>query len=262
MINKKDISVIIQGPLDSLSINNLDVYKDFGEIIISSWVDSDLGKLATAPKVPFKVVINDYPNIENFFNFGNITWECMSTIKGLKEVTKPFCFKTRADELYPNLDVYVESLNKDPDKIHSSNQSFCKDSYMKYHASTHLLLAKSDVLLKAFDHSLILCLDNKDRVSNRIHYTTRDGVKMPIHAERIVTVSTLVALGYKLEDLVPEKSIEIMKKHYKVIPLKAMSKFFVSANSSKANPSAPYIYKLTRDIWSSNPQFCSDIEQL
>ena len=51
-MDKSNISVIIQGPIDDRTYESIDSYSDqgFGEIIVSTWEDEDLSLLEKTDK--------------------------------------------------------------------------------------------------------------------------------------------------------------------------------------------------------------------
>lgn len=263
MIRKKDISVVIQGPLDSLSIENLDVYKDFGEIIISSWIDSDLEKLSNFPKQSVNIVISDYPKkLKDTYNYGNFYLQCLSTLNGIKKSSFNYCLKLRSDELYPDTNALVDSLSKNPNKIINTNINFLKNSVSTFHCSDHVVLGKTEKLLAAFTLCKTVCEEPK-----KLQFKVKgDYLVSPehlkLHAERI--------LGYmfckhRISIEKPEGEIDIrglMKNIFEVVPLSDLKDFTFSCNSSRANKNAPYHKYVKNDWFTGRPDICSHIQEL
>jgi len=263
VITKKDISVVIQGPLDLLSIQNLDVYEDFGEIIISSWVDSDLEKLSKLPKKPVNIVISDYPEkLKDTYNYGNFYLQCLSTLNGIKKSSFDYCLKLRSDELYPDINALVEKLVKNPDKIINTNIHFLKNSVSTFHCSDHVVLGEAEKLLAAFTLCKTLCEEpEKFQFKVKGDYLVSPE-NLELHAERL--------LGYMFckhkistENLDGEINIrDLMKSVFEVVPLSDLKDFTFSCNSSRANKNAPYHKYVKNDWFTGGLDICSHIQEL
>ena len=110
---KKDISVIIQGPLDNQTYEAIDSYTDqgFDEIIVSTWEDSNLTYLEKT-KNDYKLIVSEY-NLDNhnYNNEGYRYFQSVTINEACKKATNKYCLKTRTDELYPNLDRMISNLN-------------------------------------------------------------------------------------------------------------------------------------------------------
>ena len=263
MITKKDISVVIQGPLDSLSIENLNVYKDFGEIIISSWVDSDFGKLSKLPKHAVSIIISKYPkDLKKIYNYGNFYLQCLSTLRGIKKSSLKYCLKVRSDELYPDTYELIKKINQNPNKVINTNINFLKNNISSFHCSDHMILGDTETIKNSFLLCKAVCEDPEQYSFKRRgnYLISPDGLEL--HAERI--------LGYMFckGKMITEKTykeidaISLMANIFEIVPLSDLKDFTFSCNSSRANPNAPYYKYIKNDWFTGRSDICSDIKEI
>jgi len=131
---RKDISVVIQGPLDDRTYQAIDQYQDFGEVIVSTWEDSDLTLLDKA-RGYYSLVVSKYPKCKKVN-----CWQAMSTQAGAEIASCEYVMKTRSDELYPDLDAMIHNLTKHPYRSHTTNNGFWRKYPHCY--SCHLFIDK------------------------------------------------------------------------------------------------------------------------
>lgn len=153
---KKDISVVIQGPLDDRTYEAIDCYQDFSEVIISTWSEKENYELLykKRPNSVFKLVTSHYPSeeeLQKVWNQGYVMFMTQTLHAGAKASKSKYVLKIRSDELYPNLDKLLENLIQYPDRIHTTNNGFWKTHpYHRYEVpfslSNHLILAKKEVI--------------------------------------------------------------------------------------------------------------------
>lgn len=157
---KKQISVVVQGPLDDRTYETIDCYKDFGEVIISTWDNEDLSLLDKSLNKNFKVVQSSYPSNNLFINDGYVFYIAKTTLAGVLSSTKKYVLKTRTDELYPNLDAFLHNINKYPDRLHTTDNGFWKRH--PFCLSGHLFLDSSSNLRKSMQSIIDYCNYNFD----------------------------------------------------------------------------------------------------
>lgn len=123
MIDDKDISIIVQGPILKESLYSvthnttqlvcLQLKKIFpqSELILSTWEDED-----TSDIVYDKLVLSKDPgatwfNYENFELLNNCNRLILSTLNGIKAASRPYVFKVRSD-LYVFSKSFLNYFNK------------------------------------------------------------------------------------------------------------------------------------------------------
>jgi len=154
-MDKQEISVIIQGPIDDRTHESIDAFKDFGEIIVSTWDDQDLRPLKKA-SAPFKVAISSYPpNMFFVINRGAGFYQAETTLSGLCIAEKEWAIKTRTDEIYPDLSKFLENASEFPDRFHTTNNGFWQ--HIPYCFSNHLFLGRTKLMKQALAEMVKYC---------------------------------------------------------------------------------------------------------
>ena len=181
-IEKKDITIIIQGPLDSTSLDKIEHYVDFGKIIVSHWstdpielqrqlVDlqvkyDNISSISSSDApVPFlmpsrlaSVQVKDY----RFHQF-------QSLHEALKLCKTKYSVKTRSDEYWINIDYMLQKFSKDKNKLVTSNVFYKPYYEQNYHISDHLMIAKTETLLLAME---IISQEPKEEVMRIVSEST------------------------------------------------------------------------------------------
>lgn len=145
-MDKSNISVIIQGPIDERTYEAIDSYSDqgFGEIIVSTWSNEDISLLEKTDK-DFILKLCFFPeNLNEINNQGCRFFQAFTTLEGCKSASKDFVLKTRSDELYPDLSKFIENWSEHPKRIHTTNNSFWKKHKVCF--STHMFAGPKNVI--------------------------------------------------------------------------------------------------------------------
>lgn len=155
---KKQISVVIQGPIDDRTYEAIDCYQDYGEVILSTWSTkedfSNLSKVSKTTK--YSLVTSHYPNTTNIHNPGSVFYIAKTTLSGALLAKCPYVLKTRTDELYPNLEVFLKNVIDHPNRFHTTDNGFWKHHPMC--CSCHLFLAKTQDIISHMDLILRYCM--------------------------------------------------------------------------------------------------------
>lgn len=155
-MNIKDISVVVQGPIDDRTYETIEVYQNFGEIIISCWNNDNPSLLDKSKNKNYILVTSHYPDSSTKYNNqGYRLYRAITTLAGINKSTKPFILKTRSDELYPNLDAMLAKWHKDPNKIHTTNNGFWKN--IPFCMSGHIFLSKKEDMQYVMEQSIENC---------------------------------------------------------------------------------------------------------
>lgn len=218
------LSIIIQGPLHNRSINTIDNYLEYGEVIVSCWDTDDLSRLDRY-KDDIKIVINKYSDIsiKKRQSGSQAPWiyQNYTTLNGLKAAKGYFCIKVRSDESYPLLDPLINKLKhyrdtKDPQtnkyqehKIITSNIYFRYDWQNKFHPSDHIIAGTRKRMIESFELSNFYC---------RFNLT-----KFPEQLICKAIINSYFDPITQRKDIAKEsKSIELMKKHFDIIRISAL----------------------------------------
>ena len=148
-----DISLIIQGPFNTVFLEKYDEYlKLFDQIVISTYTN-DIPKIEKYRKLfdnhKTKLVLNSLEVPKPYSDQYRAWYQAMTTLAGLNSTTTAFAAKTRCDEYYSNVNLLIDKIKKEQDKIHCINLYFRKDSELKWHMSDHLFGGKRNTLTSA-----------------------------------------------------------------------------------------------------------------
>jgi hypothetical protein len=126
---KKQVSVVIQGPLDDRTYEAIDCYQDFGEVIVSTWSSGEDYSLLYRKRKDSKFILatSEYPkDMSKVINTGAIFYIAQTLMRGSFAASLPYVMKVRTDELYPNLDNLIKNLIQYPDRLHTTDNGFWK----------------------------------------------------------------------------------------------------------------------------------------
>lgn len=161
-------TVLIQGPLDKISLYNLENYKNCGEVVISCW--SDHFSISSVSSEEVKLYLDSLGLSYSFEKTPDITkttgcnkestfyYALNSMYNGLKLVKTEYVIKTRSDEYYKILKPFIDEFEKDDNKIVCGNIFVRRD--VPWHFGDHIFICKTVDLLKAVEN-LINHYNNK-----------------------------------------------------------------------------------------------------
>ena len=163
------LSIIIQGPLNSRSINTIPSYLRYGNVIVSCWNTDDIS-LLDPYKDNIKIIINDYEKIKPYAFKNNqknpCAYQFYTTYNALQESKDYLAIKLRSDESYPILDPLIQKLKNHRDninenhnwfKIITSNIYFRYDKQFKFHPSDHIVAGLRSRMKEVYESCLFKC---------------------------------------------------------------------------------------------------------
>ncbi len=117
-----EFSVIVQGPINDVSLAHIHEYRQYGPVIMSCWesdpriadIPDDVKLIAS--KLPEKVYYVGKPN-------DTFTYQVKSIYRGLAVCDTQYAVRTRSDEFY-NLEPLLERFKQSPNKILCGNIFF------------------------------------------------------------------------------------------------------------------------------------------
>jgi len=165
-----ETTILIAGPAHRVSLQNLDVYKQFcREIVISAWSDypphaQDI--LAGYPRDPStKLVLNRSPvyqgNTRMFKHYATLYPQVVGIREGLKECTSKYLIRTRSDAFFTDLLPLIRlfSRPKNIDRVVCGNVIYrtgtqnSQNGFGKTrdHIGDHLFMCKTKMAKKVYD---------------------------------------------------------------------------------------------------------------
>jgi hypothetical protein len=208
----KDITFVIQGPANPISIKNINNLLNFGNVIISCYEKDNIEKFNISSEV--KIIKNSFPENHPFLhpliNSQNGFLQAYTTLSGLKNVETEFAIKMRGDESFEDFSFFISKMKENPEKYTTVNFFFRKDSYCKFHPCDHLFGSKTELLKKTFEI---------------LFYKNIKIVNIPIECK--IFLSFLEAKKILLDF---EKSKELTKENSQIVNLRKMKNFTLSVN--------------------------------
>mgnify|MGYP003625791815 FL=1 len=151
MIDKNRLSIVIQGPLNKTSLNNIENYKKYSSnIIISCWEGDDIDVSSFLNSSAVTLLKNKIPDLEQvkkhyWDQSANHYYQIWSTHSGLCLCNTEYSMKVRSDEAYSNLDELLRVLEHE-----SPNDIINIDWVHTATISDHLLLGNTKLLKDSF----------------------------------------------------------------------------------------------------------------
>lgn len=162
---RDDLSILIQGPINEISLGAIDDYYKFTKnIIISTWNlnDDDISKI----KQRFNYVDNlkvtshtqpDYIKLINdnkLFGVASGTtwyWQILGIYNGLNSCDTKYIIRTRSDEYFKNLQPLIDRFFNNGKRFTCGNIWFKPKWFMPLHIGDHLYISNTDILKKSVD---------------------------------------------------------------------------------------------------------------
>lgn len=211
------VSIIIQGPLNQISLGNIPIYQDFGEVIISCWDSDNLRLIKNLKNV--KIIINKFQETILHNNPQNLYRQVTTTLAGIKEASNDLCIKVRSDEYFSDLRPIIWSVEDNPNKITCSNIYFRK--CFRLHMSDHIIGTNKELFTKALEKTKHMLETGSSALGNTF-------------PEIILTTVFLECKGFRCRN--PWESthspnskeeIELLKNNFIVIPVKLLGNFLI-----------------------------------
>lgn len=243
--HKRDLfTIIIQGPLNETSIKNIPNYFKYGHVIVSHW---DTDSLELKKTIPQEVICISQPfpppEINRVINPGSIYYIAKTMIAGLKLCDTPFVIKVRSDESYSDLKFLCNSIANNPEHWTTTNIWFRKDHHYKFHPCDHIIGTSTHLLLSTYNKVLKFC----EKPQEHDFYRIRDSfIYLPETQNYPYTVvcesiTCIAFLQEKGEYPAADNSKELMKKHFKIIPLPLLGRFlWASGGFQLRNQTEPF----------------------
>tara|TARA_R100001509_G_scaffold143611_1_gene99491 strand:+ start:906 stop:1721 length:816 start_codon:yes stop_codon:yes gene_type:complete len=159
-ITRENVTILIQGPLNKVSLDNIENYNKFGKVVVSTWnkqtneenelkvkiLNGDFGEVSelvmtTAPD------IEDYPGLSNHSST-TFHYALKGVRDGLLSCNTKYTVRTRSDEFFENLQPLIDVMAQGDNHIVCSNVFFRKD--MDYHFGDHLFIGTTESLLRGY----------------------------------------------------------------------------------------------------------------
>lgn len=264
---KKNITIIIQGPLCEDGLRPIKHYQSFGDVIVSCW-NTDQPHLTTKIPKEARLAINKYKqNIG--YNFQNIKYQIQTTLAGLDLCKTEYVIKVRSDEYFTDIFKIVESIKENSDKLIVSNFFFRKD--VLFHPSDHIIGGKTENIRQMFENALEFI---KDFEANQIVTIEEIGLDRAytfsvLTAEIVFCLSHLKSKGIDVisdvKGMKPEEVYiyhrEIIKENYSLVRASDLGHFLMRFKSNP-NPYGPTAFTNEDDFLGYEIRSIKSLEEL
>lgn len=191
-MSDKKLTVVIKGPLNSKSMNDVPGYLPYADVIISAWESGDgssymptLEKrtldhaLELANLDGVSLLLNRYESLPEYFkseiskvkntDSGNrITMKLLfySSAPAVKICKTPYVVVTRSDSSYPDLRSMLSKMEANQEKLVTINVNFRPDYSWKFHPADHVFGGKTSKMVALMDECLSVCNMDEDAFSS------------------------------------------------------------------------------------------------
>lgn len=216
MTSMRDFTILIQGPLNQVSLDNIKNYKNFGEVIVATdkGPDADLARVAVDAGVKW-VLYDDPvkpPHLVGPLENSNFYRAINGIYHGLQKCETPYVIRTRSDECYHNLGPLIDLFLEDTKKMVCGNIFFKPWDNIPYHIGDHLYAAETLRLRKAF---------------TRLHQThnTQELAPDEYDTENPFAAEQVLAYSFMRENGIEEANKEVFLEYFDVIDINSMAPY-------------------------------------
>ena len=269
-MNKEDITILIAGKLCETSIHNLELYNQYKEVIISYWSSDDTSLIDDTILQKDLFINSNYDFIklqENasvsreaqsynnsvFHQMGSFCptfyYQVANIVFGLRKVKTKYVIRTRADEIFTNLDPLIEKFELDTGKFVGANV-FWKplDVWGKYHIGDHLFMCETDKILQTYENifksllkgaaPLVNLFEDKDYYPDPNFWTDQ----LLHNPENTLGIYYLDALGLDLNECLDTYYEQKLLQNFDVLNVELLGSYVVR-------------YGQSEKVWVSNDSF-------
>jgi hypothetical protein len=161
-MNKEDLTILIAGPLNKISLDNLDYYKSIGKVVISYWENDSSDILTDYNLDDVLCVRRPLPRNQDVIyaqGYGTFAYQVCGIYNGLSVTNTKYVIRTRSDEMFGNLQPLIEKFEQDTNKVVCGNIFFKRWITYGFHHGDHLFVGRTNHLIEAYkkvvDGSLI-----------------------------------------------------------------------------------------------------------
>ena len=214
-MNKKDFTILVQGPLNKVSLEAIADYQKICDVVVSYWENDPLE--AELPQDVIKVTapLPDRNKTVGVLKDSTFYWAIKGINNGLKQVKTEYIVRTRSDERFEDLE-YLMELAESTDKLVCGNIFVRSWKDVRYHIGDHVYCCKTKDLLNATE-SLLQQWDGESVLMDW-------ALQERYCAEQILAHAYLVARGSEFPDWDNKLNFE---KHFYVFDIAELGEYVV-----------------------------------
>lgn len=165
---REDLSILIQGPINEVSLGAIEDYSKFSKnIIISTWNLDNTSIESIKKRFNYvdnlKVISHSQPDYIKMISENKLFgvtigttwyWQVMGIYNGVVECDTKYIIRTRSDEYFKNLQPLIDKFFNNNQKFTCGNIWFKPKWFMPLHIGDHLYISKTEILKKSIDFIL------------------------------------------------------------------------------------------------------------
>jgi hypothetical protein len=212
----RDFTILIQGPLNQVSLDNIKNYHNFGEVIVATdrGPEADMARIAVDARVKWALYDDPPkpPHLVGPLENSNFYRAINGIYHGLQKCETPYVIRTRSDECYHNLGPLLDLLLQDTKKMVCGNIFFKPWNKIPYHIGDHLYAAETLRLRKAF---------------TRLHQThnTQEVAPDEYDTENPFAAEQVLAYSFMRENGIEEANKEVFLEYFDVIDINELAPY-------------------------------------
>lgn len=238
MIDKNDITLVIQGPLNEVSLSNIGTYLNFvSKVVVSIWEDEWTEENPIYKRLyketlsdPRIVIVRCPFSFQDAYNGQNMYLQACSSYAGVRAAETEYCIKTRSDESFGNLIPFIEGMSEHPDRLTTTNLFFGPDRIAKFHPSDHMVGGKKYSLAKTYSMIKFKCEihgGSKLHGCNRLYNESANALSNT-NAEQTFGIAYLESTGL---DIDVDNSRELTFNNFWIVDINTLKPVRWTANA-------------------------------
>jgi len=272
---RDDLTILIQGPINEISLNVIPDYSKFAKnIIISTWnlTESEINSLYAkyGSVCNLKVISEIQPNYMDLINSNQIvgvtpgtTWylQVLGLYNGVKNCDTKYIIRTRSDEFFKNLEPLLLKVNENNFKFTCSNIWFKPRHFMQLHIGDHLYFSKTNILKKSINFILDTIHKKNSNIVRAVDMVYQIGSpQCGINYPESILAKSVIMFTKNIENVDAEyqnidwASIDLCKEVFDIIDineLKPMRWSWVRGGSNGENFDKSYVTDPSMDFISN-----------
>lgn len=147
-MNLHDLTIVIQGPLNTISLGRVEYYTTMGRVIVSCWSDGDFSLLDGLDNIDvvYRDIVKDIGYPQATYDYHLRAMELV-----LPRIQTPYVMRTRSDECWSNLALLIERFETDTSKTIFGNIFFRPWSVCPFHIGDHVFIGTTDTIYGTYN---------------------------------------------------------------------------------------------------------------
>lgn len=237
---QKDVTVILRGPLNVKSLQNVHAYLSYADVVVSYWNDKsipdlELQYLDKACNLGAIAVVNKYEDVDlaiprtfqSYMTSPFLTYyKTLANLSGLHLTDTRHTILIRSDSSYPDLKPFHKKCLTS-NKVVCLNIGFRPDAIFRYHPGDHVIAGNTKHLQEGFELSrqIIEMCPNTKGILDTFKKDKLTNVGAALYPEQLLGVSLLISKGVPPKYLSKESSKKLMIDMFDVVNISELGEY-------------------------------------